>query len=206
LKARQAMTDDSESVALRPTVTDGKRQEDDYEVIWRGLPIGRIMKPPGEPHWWWGCNVYGQPPTANDRGPAINFKDCQLRFKIAWTRIRAGLTEEDIAVASRHAAELAEQQPSNADGQPKPEEIRSLENNRAAPRQRTLKAGTIEFNGGTIDCVVRNISDTGAQLEVVSPVGIPGEFNLLISGNIAKRPCRVAWVKDKRIGVAFKPG
>src|SRR5216683_242867 len=159
------MTDDSESVALRPTVIDGKRQEDDYEAIWRGLPIGRIMKPPGDPHWWWGCNVYGQPPTANDRGPAINFKDCQLRFKIAWTRIRAGLTEEDIAVASR---------------------------------QCILKAGTIEFNGGTIDCVVRNISDTGAQLEVVSPVGIPGEFNLMISGNIAKRPCRVAWVKDKR--------
>ena len=46
LKARQVMTDDSESVALRPTVIDGKRQEDDYEVIWRGLPIGRIMKPP----------------------------------------------------------------------------------------------------------------------------------------------------------------
>jgi PilZ domain len=101
---------------------------------------------------------------------------------------------------------LAAQQPSNLAAQSKAEELRSLENNRAALRQRTLKAGTIEFNGGTIDCVVRNVSDTGAQLEVASPVGIPGEFNLLISGNIAKRPCRVAWVKDKRIGVAFKQG
>lgn len=206
MKAHQVMTDDSESVALRPTVIDGKRQEDDYEVIWRGLPIGRIMKPPGDPHWWWACNVYGQPSTANDRGPAIDFKDCQLRFKIAWTRIRAGLTEADIAIASKHAEKLAEQQPSNPDGQPKPEELRSLENNRAAPRQRTLKAGTIEFSGSTIDCVVRNISATGAALEVASPVGIPAEFNLFISGNIAKHPCRVVWVKDKRIGVAFKPG
>ncbi len=206
MKARQVMTDDSESVALRPTVIDGKRQEDDYEAIWRGLPIGRIMKPPGDPHWWWGCNVYGQPSAADDRGPGINFKDCQLRFKIAWTRIRAGLTEEAIAIASRHAEKLAEQQPSNVDGQPKPEELRSLENNRAAPRQRTLKAGTIEFSGSTIDCVVRNISETGAALEVASPVGIPAEFNLLISGNVAKRPCRVVWVKDKRIGVAFKSG
>jgi hypothetical protein len=66
LKARQVMTDDSESVALRPTVIDGQRQEDDYEVIWRGLPIGRIMKPPGEPHWWWGCNVYGRPLAATE--------------------------------------------------------------------------------------------------------------------------------------------
>jgi hypothetical protein len=44
----------------------------------------------------------------------------------------------------------------------------------------------------------------GAALEVASPVGIPAEFNLLISGNIAKRPCRVVWVRDKRIGVAFR--
>jgi hypothetical protein len=204
LRERPVMTDDSESVALRPTVIDGKRQEDDYELIWRGLPIGRIMKPPTEPHWWWGCNVYGQPLAAGDRGQGINFKDCQLRFKIAWTRIRAGLTEEDIAIASRHAEKLAGQRPSNVDEQPKPEEIRSLENNRAAPRQRTLKAGTIEFSGGTIDCVVRNISETGAALEVASPMGIPTKFNLLISGNVAKRPCRVVWIKDKRIGVAFK--
>jgi hypothetical protein len=193
-KARQVMTDDSETVALRPAVIDGQPQEDDYEVIWRGLPIGRIMKPPTEPHWWWACNVYGQPLAANDRGPGINFKDCQLRFKIAWTRIRAGLTEEAISIAARHAEKLAERQPSHADGQPKPGELRNLENNRIAPRQRVFKAGTIEFSGGTIDCVVRNISETGAALEVTSPVGIPAEFNLVISGNIAKRPCRVVWV------------
>jgi len=199
------ITDDSESVAVRPTVIDGQRQEDDYELIWRGLPIGGIMKPPGDPHWWWGCNVYGQPQAANDRGPGINFKDCQLRFKIAWTRIRAGLTDEAISVAVRHAQTLAEQHSSNVDTQSKPEQLRSLENNRAAPRQRVFKAGTIEFGGSTIDCVFRNISETGAALEVASPVGIPAEFNLLISGNIAKRPCRVVWVKDKRIGVAFRP-
>jgi PilZ domain len=198
------MTDDSESVALRPTVIDGQRQEDDYEVIWRGLPIGRIMKPSSDPHWWWSCNVYGQPLAANDRGPAINFKDCQFRFKIAWTRIRAGLTEQDISIAALHAEKLTEQPSSNVDGQPKPEELRNLDNNRA-PRQRTLKAGTIEFSGSTIDCVIRNISETGAALEVASPVGIPAEFNLMISGNIAKRPCRVVWVRDKRIGVSFRP-
>lgn len=198
------MTDDLECVTLRPSVIDGQRQEDDYEAIWRGLPIGRIMKPPIDPHWWWACNVYGQPLTANNRGSGINFKDCQVRFKIAWTRIRAGLTEESISIAARHAANLTAQKSSNAGERPKPEELRSLENNRAAPRQRVLKAGTIEFGGSTIDCVIRNISETGAALEVASPVGIPAEFNLLISGNIGKRPCRVVWVREKRIGVAFR--
>lgn len=199
------MTDDLESVAMRPTVIDGQRQEDNYEVIWRGLPIGRIMKPPGDLHLVVGLQCLRTAQEASDRGQGINFKDCQLRFKIAWTRIRAALTKEDISVAVRHAQTLAEPQSLNVDAQPKPEELRNLENSRAAPRQRVFKAGTIEFGGSTIDCVVRNISATGAALEVASSVGIPAEFNLLISGNIAKRPCRMVWVKDRRLGVAFRP-
>ena len=59
------------------------------------------------------------------------------------------------------------------------------------------------FHGGVIDCVIRNISETGAALEVASPLGIPETFNLVISGDHSSRPCQVAWRKDKRIGVAF---
>jgi hypothetical protein len=70
-------------------------------------------------------------------------------------------------------------------------------------RQRVLKAGTIEFSGGTIDCTVRNVSETGAALEVASPVCIPSEFNLLIPGTRIIR-CRLMWRKENRIGVAFK--
>jgi hypothetical protein len=36
-----------------------------------------------------------------------------------------------------------------------------------------LKAGKISFGGGAIDCTVRNLSETGAALEVTTPVGIP---------------------------------
>jgi hypothetical protein len=198
------MTDDLETIALRPTVVDGVRQEDDYEVVWRGLSVGRILKQHDSPHWWWGCNLYGLPATANDRGPAINFKDCQVRFKLAWARIRPTLTEEAIAIARHHAEGLQPQQ-SGAEGQAgAPDPLQVLENNRAALRQRVLKSGSIEFNGGAIDCLVRNISETGAALEVASPLAIPETFNLVISGDPAGRPCQVAWRKDKRIGVAFK--
>jgi hypothetical protein len=76
-----AMTDALEGVALRPVVVDGQVRFDDYEAIWRGLCIGRLLKQADSPHWWWCRNVYGQPPTANDRGPGIDFKDRQLRFK-----------------------------------------------------------------------------------------------------------------------------
>ena len=40
--------------------------------------------------------------------------------------------------------------------------------------------------------------------EVASPVGIPSEFNLLISGTRSGRRCQLMWRKENRIGVAFK--
>jgi hypothetical protein len=72
---------------------------------------------------------------------------------------------------------------------------------RIAARHRTLKGGRIHFGGGSIDCTVRNISKTGAALDVTSPLGIPAEFTLMTDGN--QLPCRVVWRKEKRIGVAF---
>ena len=197
------MTDDPESFALRPVTADGHVQADDYEVIWRGLTVGRMMKQADSVHWFWSCNVYGHPPAANDRGPAINFKDSQLRFRLAWTRVRATLTDEAIAVALAHA-EVQLPQPASA-GAGIPEEApHALEAKRTAPRHRVLKAGSVLFNGGTIDCVVRNVSDTGAALEVASPLGIPQEFNLLIAGTGSTYRCEVKWRRENRIGVAFK--
>jgi len=76
---------------------------------------------------------------------------------------------------------------------------------RVALRQRMLKAGTITFNrAGGISCMVRNMSSTGALLEVESQVGIPDRFTLLIESDCLRRPCRVAWRKNKRLGVAFE--
>jgi hypothetical protein len=132
-------TDDLETIALRPTVIGGARQDDDFEVIWRGFPVGRIMKPMDSPHWWWACTVYGLPPTPNDRGPAINFKDCQVRFRLAWARIRPTLTDEAIQTALRHAEGLLEQQAAK-EAQPKaPEPLQVLDNHRVAPRHRVLR-------------------------------------------------------------------
>jgi hypothetical protein len=73
---------------------------------------------------------------------------------------------------------------------------------RAEGRRRVLRAGTIEFNGGAIDCRVRNLSSTGAMLDIASPVGIPSHFTLVIrDGHLM--PCRIIWRKPNRIGVAF---
>lgn len=77
-------------------------------------------------------------------------------------------------------------------------------NKRRSPRLRTLKGGSIMFGvAAAVDCVIRNMSETGAALEVESPVGIPDEFRLLIKPEFLKRNCRVVWRSAKRIGVAF---
>lgn len=74
---------------------------------------------------------------------------------------------------------------------------------RITARHRVLKAGKIAFDGGAIDCTVRNISKTGAALEVASPIGIPQAFILIIEADHVRQPCHVVWRREKRIGVAF---
>ncbi|WFU17539.1 PilZ domain-containing protein [Bradyrhizobium sp. CB3481] len=78
-----------------------------------------------------------------------------------------------------------------------------MDEHRTAPRRRFLKAGKMSFGGGAIDCTVRNLSETGAALEVSSPVGVPEHFTLLIEADHIHVPCRVVWRKDTRIGVHF---
>ena len=60
---------------------------------------------------------------------------------------------------------------------------RTSMNKRASRRKRLLKAGTIEFGDGAITCIVRNMSDTGALLDVATPVGIPHHFTLVLRAN-----------------------
>lgn len=76
---------------------------------------------------------------------------------------------------------------------------------RHTPRRRTFKGGKIFFNHdrSVIDCTVKNLSPDGAALLVQSVIGIPGEFNLVISSDNVSRACRVVWKTETQIGVHF---
>ena len=77
---------------------------------------------------------------------------------------------------------------------------------RLSERRRTFKGGSISLNGqAAIDCLVRNLSTTGACLEIKSPNGIPNTFRLLIKPEILVRRCEVIWKTDHKIGVRFSP-
>ena len=71
-------------------------------------------------------------------------------------------------------------------------------------RHRVLKRGMLTFNGGGgIDCTVRNLSATGARVDVASPVGIPDQFHLVIEADQFIRRARPVWRNERQIGIAF---
>ena len=76
---------------------------------------------------------------------------------------------------------------------------------RIAPRFRVSKAATIEVGGGRqINCVVRNLSVTGAAIELSDPRGIPDRFLLVMLDDGLRLPCRIVRRGGYLIGVAFE--
>lgn len=57
-------------------------------------------------------------------------------------------------------------------------------------------------SGTLVECVVRDISQTGARLIVTSPSELPDTFSLFLSKDVARR-CRIVWRKEKQVGVNF---
>src|SRR5947209_14866698 len=78
-------------------------------------------------------------------------------------------------------------------------------NRRRDRRQRVYKQARIVFNNGyaVFDCVVRNISQGGAMLEMETLLGIPRSFQVLLDHDAKARPCKVVWRTNKRMGIAF---
>jgi hypothetical protein len=69
--------------------------------------------------------------------------------------------------------------------------FRFMKESRAAPRQRVLKAGAIEFSGGgAIGCAVKNLSAVGAALELGSALDIPDRLTLSIPAERRRKAVR----------------
>jgi hypothetical protein len=80
---------------------------------------------------------------------------------------------------------------------------------RCVARHRTRKRAhiAVEDHGAVIDCVVWDLSDLGACLNVENPSGIPDSFDLVIDDLVIDhafvRNFRVAWRTATQIGVEF---
>ncbi|MBR1200512.1 PilZ domain-containing protein [Bradyrhizobium sp. AUGA SZCCT0240] len=74
---------------------------------------------------------------------------------------------------------------------------------RIAPRFRVAKPAKIDHGGDKIKCMIRDISATGAALEIFDIVRVPQSFTLIVPEDGLKLPCHIVWRKEYRIGVAF---
>jgi PilZ domain-containing protein len=75
---------------------------------------------------------------------------------------------------------------------------------RIARRYRVSKSAQIEYGGDKTPCTIRDLSETGAALEVSNFVGpLPAAFTLIVPEDRLKLPCRVVWRSSFKIGVAF---
>ena len=85
-------------------------------------------------------------------------------------------------------------------------ETPQMEERRKVARKRVFKAGSIEFDGVAVDCIIRNVSPHGATLDVPSPPNIPHAVTLNIITRQERRHCQIVWRGERRIGVAFTDG
>ena len=77
---------------------------------------------------------------------------------------------------------------------------------RKADRRRTLKAAVAAFNDNfvTLDCRVRNISETGCHLRGERVHALPDAFKLMIELDGLAADCRVVWRNPTDLGVKFE--
>jgi hypothetical protein len=70
-------------------------------------------------------------------------------------------------------------------------------------RQRVLDTGLIRLGDLSVCCVLRNLSETGAALDVGPECLIPDRFALIVVRKKKIYSCAVIWRKGPRIGVSF---
>lgn len=77
---------------------------------------------------------------------------------------------------------------------------------RAGERARTYLRAQIRCNriSTTTDCVVRNMSALGAQLECDISAGVPDEFTLHIPARGLERRAKVMWREKRSLGIRFE--
>ena len=80
---------------------------------------------------------------------------------------------------------------------------RLIEEKRKHQRTEINEPAYVSAGGSVMRCVVKNISPEGAAIDVDNPAFVPGQFRLVIARDSLTHDCRVIWIREKRIGLAF---
>jgi len=76
---------------------------------------------------------------------------------------------------------------------------------RKAQRRPVFKLGRVVFNGSgaSHDCVIRDLSEAGAQLGIPARIHLPSRFRLHLLSDGTMVQARFAWRRGDRLGVSF---
>jgi hypothetical protein len=79
------------------------------------------------------------------------------------------------------------------------------EDRRYSPRVRVLKKGKLILpnHSSVLDCVIRDVSGTGARLSCESAGLLPGELELVFHAVREVRQVEVVWRRHDELGVKF---
>jgi hypothetical protein len=79
-----------------------------------------------------------------------------------------------------------------------------MQERRKCTRSRVLKVAKLVIGGSaTIDCVVRNLTNDGARIELSGSADLPENLDMTFDGGHSFRPCRLAWRSATASGLQF---
>jgi len=79
-----------------------------------------------------------------------------------------------------------------------------MQDRRRLARSRVLKSAKLVVGtSSVVDCVVRNLTNTGARIAIPNTTRLPEDLVLTFDGGRSMRPCRLIWRRLDETGVEF---
>lgn len=80
-----------------------------------------------------------------------------------------------------------------------------MQDRRKFVRHRTLKSGRLAYDEGsrTTECLIRDLSEGGARIQVADIRRIPSELVLSFGDGSRSRSCFVRWRRGDALGIEF---
>jgi PilZ domain len=79
-----------------------------------------------------------------------------------------------------------------------------MQERRKITRTRVLKGAKFLLGNSSVrDCVVRDLTNAGACIDIPNTIDLPETLNLTFNDSHSFQPCRLVWRKIRRAGVEF---
>jgi hypothetical protein len=75
---------------------------------------------------------------------------------------------------------------------------------RKGDRREVLDMALIRFGEMSVSCVISNLTETRAALDIGPQSDLPDQFTLIVIAKKKIYSCNVVWRKIRRIGVSFR--